>query len=102
MGSWGTARRTRVIGFASAIFHFKSIAKTHCLGRSASGVLRFCEETAMNAQTTKLKEMRDFGGALRTPGLADAAIESEAVRHPELVAAIEAAHAAHVALRKDM
>jgi len=56
----------------------------------------------MNALTTKLKEMRDFGGALRTPGLAEAAIESEAARHPELVAAIEAAHAAHVALRKDM
>ena len=56
----------------------------------------------MNAQMTKLKEMRDFGGALRTPGLADAQIESEAARHPELVAAIDAAHAAHVALRKDM
>ncbi len=56
----------------------------------------------MNAQMTKLKEMRDFGGAVRTPGLADARIESEAARHPELVEAIEAAHAAHVALRKDM
>jgi acetylornithine/succinyldiaminopimelate/putrescine aminotransferase len=56
----------------------------------------------MNALTTKLKEMRDFGGALRTPGLADAEIEREAARHPELVEAIEAAHAAHVALRKDM
>ncbi|HET7924004.1 MAG TPA: aminotransferase class III-fold pyridoxal phosphate-dependent enzyme [Rhodanobacteraceae bacterium] len=55
----------------------------------------------MNALMTKLKEMRDFGGALRTPGLADAAIESEAARHPELGAAIEAAHAAHVALRKE-
>ena len=56
----------------------------------------------MNALTTKLKEMRDFGGTLRTPGLADAQIETEAARHPELVAAIEAAHAAHVALRTDM
>jgi acetylornithine/succinyldiaminopimelate/putrescine aminotransferase len=56
----------------------------------------------MNALTTKLKEMRDFGGALRTPGLAESQIESEAARHPELVAAIEAAHAAHVVLRKDM
>ncbi len=55
----------------------------------------------MNGLMTKLKEMRDFGGALRTPGLVDAQIESEAARHPELGAAIEAAHAAHVALRQD-
>ena len=34
----------------------------------------------MNALTTKLKDMRDFGGALRTPGLADAQIESAAAR----------------------
>ena len=53
----------------------------------------------MNALTTKLKDMRDFGGALRTPGLADAQIESAAARHPELVEAIDAAHAAHIALR---
>ena len=55
----------------------------------------------MNALMTKLKEMREFGGALRTPGLVDAEIEREAARHPELVTAIEAAHAAHVALRSD-
>lgn len=56
----------------------------------------------MNALTTKLKDMRDFGGALRTPGLADAQIESAAARHPELVEAIDAAHAAHIALRNEM
>jgi acetylornithine/succinyldiaminopimelate/putrescine aminotransferase len=55
----------------------------------------------MNAPMTQLKEMREFGGALRTPGLADADIEREAARHPELVAAIGAAHAAHVALRNE-
>ncbi|HJT99006.1 MAG TPA: aminotransferase class III-fold pyridoxal phosphate-dependent enzyme [Rhodanobacteraceae bacterium] len=56
----------------------------------------------MNALIAKLKEMREFGGALRTPGLSDALIESESARHPELVEAIEAGYAAHLALRSGM
>ncbi len=56
----------------------------------------------MNALTTKLQEMRDFGGALRTPGLTDAQIESETARRPELVEAIEAGYAAHLALRSSL
>ena len=56
----------------------------------------------MNALVTKLKEMRDFGGAIRTPGLPDAQIERHAERHPELVEAIDAAYAAHLALRSCM
>src|SRR5690242_9437482 len=56
----------------------------------------------MNALIAKLKEMRDFGGAARTPGLTDAQIESESARHPELGEAILAAHAAHVDLRSTM
>ena len=56
----------------------------------------------MNALIAKLKEMREFGGALRTPGLADARIESESARHPALIEAIEAGYAAHLALRSSM
>ena len=56
----------------------------------------------MNALLSKLKEMRDFGGAARTPGLADAEIERAGARHPELVEAIEAGYAAHLALRSTL
>src|SRR5579885_897049 len=56
----------------------------------------------MNALIAKLKEMREFGGAPRTPGLSDARIESESARHPDLVEAIEAGYAAHLALRSNM
>jgi acetylornithine/succinyldiaminopimelate/putrescine aminotransferase len=47
----------------------------------------------------KLNEMRQYGGTLRTRGLDDATIQRFASSHPELAEAIEAAHAAHVALR---
>ena len=39
---------------------------------------------------------------MRTTGLADAQIESASARHPELVEAIEAGYAAHLALRSNM
>lgn len=47
----------------------------------------------------KLNELRQYGGSIRTPGLDDATIERFAAGYPELAEAIEAAHAAHVALR---
>ena len=47
----------------------------------------------------KLNELRQYGGALRTRGLDDATLLRFAATHPELPAAIDAAHAAHVALR---
>ncbi|HKE47990.1 MAG TPA: aminotransferase class III-fold pyridoxal phosphate-dependent enzyme [Rhodanobacteraceae bacterium] len=56
----------------------------------------------MNALLSKLKEMREFGGAIRTPGLSDAEIEREGARHPELVEAIEAGYAAHLGLRSSL
>jgi acetylornithine/succinyldiaminopimelate/putrescine aminotransferase len=56
----------------------------------------------MNALVTKLKEMREFGGALRTTGLSDAQIESASAQHPELVETIEAGYAAHLALRSTL
>jgi acetylornithine/succinyldiaminopimelate/putrescine aminotransferase len=56
----------------------------------------------MNALVTKLREMRDFGGALRTKGLGDAEIERASTEHPDLGEAIEAAYAAHLALRSNM
>ncbi|HVT31963.1 MAG TPA: aminotransferase class III-fold pyridoxal phosphate-dependent enzyme [Rhodanobacteraceae bacterium] len=56
----------------------------------------------MNALVTKLREMRDFGGTLRTKGLGDAEIERASATHPELVEAIEAGYAAHLALRSGM
>jgi acetylornithine/succinyldiaminopimelate/putrescine aminotransferase len=46
--------------------------------------------------------MRGFGGMLRTKGLGDAEIERASERHPELAEAIEAAYAAHLALRSNM
>ncbi|MEO7063404.1 MAG: aminotransferase class III-fold pyridoxal phosphate-dependent enzyme [Dokdonella sp.] len=51
---------------------------------------------------TKLKEMREFDGALRTSGLADAVIERFAETDPNLVETIDEAYAAHLALRSCM
>ncbi len=56
----------------------------------------------MNAMLTKLKEMREFDGALRTSGLADAVIERFAETDPNLVETIDEAYAAHLALRSCM
>ncbi|HEY6942444.1 aminotransferase class III-fold pyridoxal phosphate-dependent enzyme [Dokdonella sp.] len=50
----------------------------------------------------KLKEMREFDGAVRTTGLPDAAIERFLATDPELVLAIDEAYAAHLALRSCM
>ncbi|HEU4663328.1 MAG TPA: lysine 6-aminotransferase, partial [Dokdonella sp.] len=50
----------------------------------------------------KLKEMREFDGAVRTTGLPDAAIERFLATDPELVQAIDEAYAAHLALRSCM
>jgi acetylornithine/succinyldiaminopimelate/putrescine aminotransferase len=50
----------------------------------------------------KLNEMRRAGGAIRTPGLADAEIERLAPQYPELVAAGEEAHALFQSLRTEM
>ncbi|HET7358624.1 MAG TPA: aminotransferase class III-fold pyridoxal phosphate-dependent enzyme [Rhodanobacteraceae bacterium] len=49
-----------------------------------------------------LRELRDFGGAPRTRGLDDAAIERFAARDPKLRQAIEEAVARHRELRADM
>jgi len=56
----------------------------------------------MNALVTKLKEMRDFGGKVRTTGLTDAEVERASERYPQLKEAIEAGYAAHLALRSSM
>jgi acetylornithine/succinyldiaminopimelate/putrescine aminotransferase len=56
----------------------------------------------MNPMLTKLKEMREFDGAVRTSGLPDAAIQRFAERDPALVEAIDEAYAAHLALRSCM
>ena len=50
----------------------------------------------------KLNEMRQCGGASRTPGLADADVERLAADYPELREAIEEAHSLHQALRSEM
>jgi acetylornithine/succinyldiaminopimelate/putrescine aminotransferase len=56
----------------------------------------------MNALIAKLKEMREFGGARRTSGLADTEIANASTAHPELAEVIEAAYASHLALRSCM
>jgi acetylornithine/succinyldiaminopimelate/putrescine aminotransferase len=56
----------------------------------------------MNPMLAKLKEMREFDGAVRTSGLADAAIERFVQTDPQLVEAIDEAYAAHLALRSCM
>jgi len=50
---------------------------------------------------TQLDEMRRYGGAVRTAGLADAVIERLAPSYPELGEAIDAAYAQHQQLRKE-
>ena len=56
----------------------------------------------MNPMLTKLKEMREFDGSVRTSGLPDAVIERFATRDADLVEAIDEAYAAHLALRSCM
>ncbi len=50
----------------------------------------------------KLKEMREFGGALRTTGLSDDVITRFLDCGPALGQAIEEAYAAHLALRQEL
>ncbi|MBD8527392.1 aminotransferase class III-fold pyridoxal phosphate-dependent enzyme [Pseudomarimonas arenosa] len=47
----------------------------------------------------KLKELRQYGGSIRSNGLDDATIERFAAGYPELGQAIEAAYQAHLSLR---
>jgi acetylornithine/succinyldiaminopimelate/putrescine aminotransferase len=56
----------------------------------------------MHAMLAKLQEMRDFDGAVRTRGLADAAIERFVDHDASLIEAIDEAYAAHLALRSCM
>lgn len=56
----------------------------------------------MHAMLAKLKEMREFGGALRTRGLADETLERFVERDGALTEAIDEAYAAHLALRSCM
>jgi acetylornithine/succinyldiaminopimelate/putrescine aminotransferase len=52
--------------------------------------------------TAKLDELRNFGGAARTPGLPAATIERFARNDAALVDAIDEAHALHLKLRTEM
>jgi acetylornithine/succinyldiaminopimelate/putrescine aminotransferase len=56
----------------------------------------------MNPMLAKLKEMREFDGAVRTRGLPDAVIADFLERDPALIEAIDEAYAAHLALRSCM
>lgn len=56
----------------------------------------------MNPMLAKLKEMREFDGAVRTSGLDDASIERFLQSDPALGEAIDEAYAAHLALRSCM
>ncbi|MEO6343579.1 MAG: aminotransferase class III-fold pyridoxal phosphate-dependent enzyme [Dokdonella sp.] len=51
---------------------------------------------------TKLKEMREFDGEVRTSGLPDAVIEGFAESDADLIEAVDEAYAAHLALRSCM
>lgn len=53
----------------------------------------------MNRLISKLREMRQVGGAIRTSGLPDEVIEAFAATHPELGEAIDAAHATYLELQ---
>ena len=53
----------------------------------------------MNALLVKLHEMRAAGGAARTAGLSDVALEGLVGKYPELAEAVDAAYAAFLALR---
>ena len=50
----------------------------------------------------KLTELRQYGGAIRTHGLADAEVTRLAAQYAELGEAIDEAHAMHTALRTEM
>jgi len=50
----------------------------------------------------QLNEMRRFGGAIRTHGLADAQVTQLAAKYPELVEAIAEASVSHRSLRTEM
>ena len=56
----------------------------------------------MHAQLSKLHEMRNFGGAARTVGIADEALESLLAGFPDLAEAIDAAHASYLELKPSM
>lgn len=56
----------------------------------------------MNPMLTKLKEMREFDGAVRSVGLPDEVIEGFVKSDPDLIEAIDEAYAAHLALRSCM
>jgi len=56
----------------------------------------------MNPMLAKLKEMREFDGAVRTRGLPEAVIADFLERDPALTEAIDEAYAAHLALRSCM
>lgn len=56
----------------------------------------------MNPMLAKLKEMREFDGAVRTRGLDDASIERFLATDRALTEAIDEAYAAHLALRSCM
>ena len=56
----------------------------------------------MNPMLAKLKEMREFDGAVRTRGLPDAVVADFLERDPALGEAIDEAYAAHLALRSCM
>ncbi|MEO6076293.1 MAG: aminotransferase class III-fold pyridoxal phosphate-dependent enzyme [Dokdonella sp.] len=56
----------------------------------------------MHAHLSKLHEMRNFGGAIRTVGIADGNLESLLGEFSDLAEAVQAAHASHVELRNDM
>ena len=50
----------------------------------------------------KLTELRQYGGAIRTHGLADADVTRLAAKYPELGEAVDEAHALHIALRTEL
>ncbi|MEO5560309.1 MAG: aminotransferase class III-fold pyridoxal phosphate-dependent enzyme [Dokdonella sp.] len=56
----------------------------------------------MHPMLTKLKEMREFDGEVRTSGLPDAVIEGFAESDADLIEAVDEAYAAHLALRSCM
>src|ERR1700745_3915517 len=67
---------------------------------AASCALCICGGFVMSL-IAKLEEMRHYGGAVRSAGLPDATIERLAPDFPELGAAVDAAYAQHLQLRKE-
>jgi acetylornithine/succinyldiaminopimelate/putrescine aminotransferase len=66
----------------------------------AQGAVIF-EDSTMSL-LDQLNEMRRFGGAIRTHGLADAQVTQLAAKYPELVEAIAEASVSHRSLRTEM